>query len=105
MRQIKDFIKNLYYPDKSFCILLIGLTFPIVCQNIITIGVNITDTLMLGALGETQLSASSLATQFVNMFQTFVMGTSMGASVLVARYWGIGDILRGGVGYAYRSGS
>lgn len=71
--------------------MLIGLAFPIVCQNIITIGVNITDTLMLGALGETQLSASSLATQFVNMFQTFVMGTSMGASVLVARYWGMGE--------------
>lgn len=91
MRQIKDFIKSLYYPDKNFYRLLIGLAFPIVCQNIITIGVNITDTLMLGALGETQLSASSLATQFVNMFQTFVMGTSMGASVLVARYWGMGE--------------
>ena len=92
MEKIEEFIKNLYYPDKNFYKLLIGLAFPIVCQNVITIGVNITDTLMLGALGETQLSASSLATQFVNMFQTFVMGTSMGASVLVARYWGMREM-------------
>lgn len=89
MGKVKEFLKNLIYPDKAFYWMVFAMAIPIVCQNLITIGVNITDTLMLGMLGETQLSASSLATQFVNMFQTFVMGTSMGASVLVARYWGM----------------
>lgn len=92
MGKAKEFIKNLYYPDKTFYQIMFGMAIPIACQNLITIGVNITDTLMLGMLGETQLSASSLATQFVNMFQTFVMGTSMGASVLAARYWGMKEL-------------
>lgn len=89
MKRIKESISKMIYPDKSFYRLVWGLALPIACQNLITIGVNITDTMMMGALGETQLSAASLATQFVNMFQTFVMGLSMGASVLSARYWGM----------------
>jgi putative MATE family efflux protein len=90
--KVKTFIKSMYYPDKDFYKLVFGMAIPIALQSLITIGVNITDTLMLGMLGETQLSASSLATQFVNMFQTFVMGTSMGASVLAARYWGMQEM-------------
>ncbi len=92
MGKVKEFVKCLYYPDKEFYKLAFSMAIPIACQNLITIGVNLTDTLMLGSLGETQLSASSLATQFVNMFQIFVMGTSMGASVLAARYWGMKEM-------------
>lgn len=89
MKTQKKYFSRLIYPDKSFYKLVFSLALPIACQNLITIGVNITDTMMMGALGQTQLSAASLATQFVNMFQTFVMGLSMGASVLSARYWGM----------------
>jgi Na+-driven multidrug efflux pump len=92
VEKVKTFIKSMYYPDMNFYKLVFGMAIPIVLQSLITIGVNITDTLMLGMLGETQLSASSLATQLVNMFQTFVMGTSMGASVLTARYWGMHEM-------------
>lgn len=92
MTNYRQTFGKLIYPDKSFYRLVFSLALPIACQNLITIGVNITDTLMMGALGETQLSAASLATQFVNMFQTFVMGLSMGASVLAARYWGMKEM-------------
>ena len=34
-------------------------------QSMITIGVNMTDTVMVGKLGETSLSATALANQFV----------------------------------------
>ena len=46
---------------------------------------------MLGSLGETALSASSLANQFINIYQIACMGLGMGASVLVSRFWGMKD--------------
>ena len=49
------------------------------------------DTIMIGTVGETQLSAVSLANQFINIFHIFCMGIGMGASVLVARYYGMKD--------------
>lgn len=67
------------------------IAVPVTCQNLITIGVNMMDTIMLGALGETALSASSLANQFINLFQICCMGIGMGAAVLTARYWGNRD--------------
>ena len=58
-------------------------------QSMITIGVNMTDTVMVGKLGETSLSATALANQFVNIYQIYCMGIAMGASVLTSRFWGI----------------
>ena len=49
------------------------------------------DTIMVGTVGETELSAVSLANQFITIFQIFCMGIGMGASVLVARYYGMSD--------------
>ena len=46
------------------------------------------DTVMLGQLDETALSASSMAAQVHNLFHFMCMGLGMGASVLIARYWG-----------------
>ena len=68
------------------------IAVPIAAQGLITIGVNMMDTIMLGRLGEVALSASSLANQFINIFQIMCMGLGMGASVLVSRYWGARDL-------------
>lgn len=92
MNRIKALLSKFIYPDKHFYTLVFSMAIPILCQNLITIGVNMTDTLMLGALSETQLSASSLANQYINTFQIFCMGVSMGASVLAARYWGMKEL-------------
>jgi len=77
--------------DRAFYQRVLRIAIPIALQSLITIGVNMMDTVMLGSMGETQLSASSLANQFVNVFQIFCMGLGMGASVLIARFWGMGD--------------
>lgn len=63
---------------------------PISAQQLITVGVNMMDTVMLGQLNETALAASSMATQVHNLFHFVCMGMGMGASVLIARYWGAG---------------
>jgi putative MATE family efflux protein len=49
------------------------------------------DTIMLSTMGDAQLSASSLATQFINVFVICCMGIGMGASVLTSRFWGMKD--------------
>ena len=77
--------------DRSFYRRVLQIAVPIALQSLITIGVNMMDTIMLGSMGETQLSASSLANQFVHVYQIFCMGLGMGASVLIARFWGMQD--------------
>ena len=73
---------NLLVKDKCFYEKMAVIAIPISLQSMITIGVNMTDTVMVGMLGETSLSATALANQFVNIYQICCMGIAMGASVL-----------------------
>lgn len=82
---------KLYVKDKTFYKTVCSIAIPIALQGLITTGVNMMDTIMVGMVGETQLSAVSLANQFINIFHIFCMGIGMGASVLVARYYGMKD--------------
>ncbi len=82
---------RLYVKDSKFYKMVAGIAVPIALQGLITTGVNMMDTIMIGTVGETQLSAVSLANQFISIFQIFCMGIGMGASVLVARYYGMKD--------------
>lgn len=77
--------------DKAFYKRLLVIGLPIAAQQMITVGVNMVDNLMLGQLNETALAASSMATQVHNMFHFMSMGMGMGASVLIARFWGAKD--------------
>ena len=84
--------KNLISKDKGFYKTVISIAIPIALQGLITSGVNMMDTIMVGTLGETPLSSVSLANQFITIFHIFCMGIGMGASVLVARYYGPGRL-------------
>ena len=79
---------RIFVRDKSFYRTVAVLAIPTVLQGMINIGVNIMDTIMLGSYGEIQLSASSLASEFIHIFQTLCMGMGCGAAVLTAQYWG-----------------
>lgn len=83
---------KLFVRDTSFYKRALAIAIPISLQSCITIGVNLLDTIMVGSLGETVLSATSLANQFVGIYNICCMGIGMGASVLTARYWGMRDI-------------
>ncbi|MGI6707304.1 MAG: MATE family efflux transporter [Clostridia bacterium] len=83
---------QLFVRDKQFYNTVLRLAVPIVLQGMITIGVNLMDTLMLGSYGEIQLSAASLANEFINIFHILCMGMGYGAAVLTAQYWGSQDI-------------
>lgn len=81
-----------YLGDRAFYKNVAKIAIPISLQSLITIGVSMMDTIMLGKLGEVAISASSLANQFISLFQICCMGMGMGASVLTSRFWGKQDI-------------
>lgn len=83
---------HFFVRDKSFYKKTALIAIPIALQSLITIGVNMMDTIMLGSMGEVQLSASSLANQFITLFHIFCMGIGMGANVMTSRYWGMRDL-------------
>ena len=84
--------KSLFVKDKSFYKLVLTMAIPVVLQNMITIGLNIIDTMMLGSYGEIQIAGSSLANEIINIFHIFCMGMGGGAAVLTGMYWGRQDI-------------
>ncbi len=78
--------------DKTFYKQAVAIAIPISIQSMITIGVNLMDNIMVGSLGETVLSSTSLANQYVSIFHICCMGIGMGTSVLTARFWGMRDM-------------
>lgn len=84
-------MNSLIIKDAGFYKKVAGIALPIALQGLITTGINMMDTIMIGVLGETELSAVSLANQFIMIFHIFCMGIGMGASVLVSRYYGMKD--------------
>ena len=83
---------KLFVKDKGFYKTVWLLALPVVLQNMITIGVNMLDTIMLGAYGEIQLSGASLANEFISLYQILCLGIGGGAAVLTSQYWGAGDV-------------
>lgn len=82
---------RLFVRDKNFYKKTAAIAIPISLQSLITIGVNMTDNIMIGSLGENALSGTALANQFITIFHIGCMGISMGASVLTSRFWGMKD--------------
>ena len=69
------------------------IAIPISLQQLITVGVNLMDTIMLSKLkDDPQLAASTLAGNFITLFQICCMGIGMGASVLTSRFWGMKEM-------------
>ncbi len=77
--------------EKEFYQSVLTIMLPVALQQAINMGVNMLDTMMLGSFGEVQLSASSLANQYYNLFTILCLGINGGCSVLAAQYWGAGD--------------
>jgi putative MATE family efflux protein len=68
------------------------LSLPIALQSMISYSVNLMDTIMLGSLGETAISATTLANQLFFIFTIACVGITGGGIVLSSQYWGKGDL-------------
>jgi len=67
------------------------LAFPIMVQNLISTLVGTADTVMLGFVGQTEMAASSLATQFIFVLFCAFYGMATATSVMCSQYWGKED--------------
>ena len=67
------------------------LSIPMALQNLINVGVQAADVFMLGRVGEKVLSGASLAGQIQFIMTLILFGTTSGATVLTAQYWGKKD--------------
>lgn len=95
---------SVFVRDPAFYRRVVWVALPVAFQQLITVGVNMMDTIMLGELGELPLSGSALAVQIFNLFHYMCMGMGMGASVLTARFWGARNLpdLRKSITVLYR---
>ncbi|WP_054740047.1 MATE family efflux transporter [Cellulosilyticum ruminicola] len=80
------------FKDKAFLSTLLMLAIPITLQSFITSSLNLVDTMMVGKLGETAISAVGLANQYMFVFTLCLMGINAGASVFMSQFWGGRDL-------------
>ena len=78
--------------DKSFYKSIIDISIPIAIQNLITVSVNMADTVMLGRLGEVELSSAAIANHLFFILMILMFGISGGSNVMCSQYYGKKDI-------------
>lgn len=78
--------------ERGFTSQLFRLAIPIALQSVVTASMQIADNLMIGALGDTPLSAVTQANRVTFLFQVAMFGAISGASIFVAQYWGRRDV-------------
>ena len=71
---------------------IVKLVIPIVIQNLLSAAVNAADVVMLNYVGQSSISAVSLAANYAGVLFMIYYGLGTGASMLSAQYWGKGDI-------------
>lgn len=78
--------------EKKFYKLILSIALPIAIQNLITFAVSMVDTMMLGSLGEVQLSAASIGNNLFFILMILIFGLAGGSNILISQYWGKGDV-------------
>lgn len=78
--------------EKNFYKLILSIALPIAVQNLITFAVSMIDTMMLGSLGEVQLSAASIGNNLFFILTILIFGLAGGSNILISQYWGKGDV-------------
>lgn len=87
---MKPIIKNL--KNDEFYRQIFKLALPIVLQNLLTAAVNSADVLMLNYVGQSSISAVSLASQYASILFCVYYGLGTGSTILCAQYFGKGDM-------------
>ncbi len=84
----------MFVKDREFYKTVRRLVIPITLQNVMSLLLNMMDTVMLGQLSERSeeaISAANLANQPFFVFTLFLFGMISGATVLISQYWGKQD--------------
>ena len=78
--------------NRAFYRAVLAIIVPVIIQNGISTFVNLLDNLMVGALGDAQMSGVSIANQLVFIFNLAVFGGLAGPGIFGAQFYGAGDI-------------
>ena len=76
----------------TFYAKIFKLVLPIVVQNLLSAAVTSADVLMLNYVGQSSISAVSLAAQYASVLFMVFYGLGTGATMLCAQYYGKGDM-------------
>lgn len=71
---------------------IIKLVIPIVIQNLLSAAVSSADVVMLNYVGQSSISAVSLAANYASVLFMIYYGLGTGATMLSAQYWGKRDL-------------
>ena len=72
----------------SFYRMFFALCLPLVLQNVITLGVNLADNIMLGSFSQTALSGAAAVNQVQFVYQQLLMALGDGIVMICSQYWG-----------------
>ena len=82
---------GLFVKERSFYSRLLHIAIPITLQGFVMFGVNVTDTVMVGSLGENSIAGVAIANQFSFLYLITCFGIAGGMGVLTAQFWGKKD--------------
>ena len=82
----RDFKDGAFY--KAFFV----MTFTMALQNLIVFGVNLADSVMMGAYSETALSGVGICNNIQYFLMMAATGTASGMTVIASQYWGKKEI-------------
>lgn len=78
---------------KFFYAQLLSITIPVMLQQLVAVGLNLVDTIMVGKLSENALAAVGAANQIYFICSVAIFGVFSGAAVYAVQYWGIKDVV------------
>ena len=88
----KEVFKVNLIRDREFSRKLLSLVIPLAFQQFMLQLVSASDAFMLGAVGQSELSAVSLAAQVQFVLGLFLAAVTIGTNIFAAQYWGKGDV-------------
>lgn len=88
---IKKDLRELW-ADKPFLRKTVVIALPIALQAFLNTMLNLVDTIMIGKLSESTISAVGAANKVFFVFTLLLFGVMSGAGILTAQYWGKRDV-------------
>jgi putative MATE family efflux protein len=82
---------NRYIGDRAFYRRVMGVAVPIIIQNAISSFVSLLDNIMVGQVGQLQMSGVSIVNQLMFIFMLCIFGANAGAGIFTAQFHGNND--------------
>ena len=91
MSKVLSKVKNTLVGDRAFYKRVIAILIPIVIQNTFTNAVSLVDNVMVGRIGEIEMSAVAIVNQLLFVFNLCIFGGLSGIGIFTAQFAGAKD--------------